>query len=1144
MGQPSQFRFASRLALAALVWTASILPLDAQSTFGVILGEVRDASGAVIRGASVRLRNTAENIDRETVSGAGGNFEFQNVKAGPYSVTVASQGFRTFTASELTLVARQTLRIDAALQIGEVSQTVEVSTSAGVIATDNPAIASNLTPEKVLNLPTNVRGAGNTTPYAILQTLPGVQADNGLGLSIQGGLPAQSESTVDGISITAVTGNSPNRNQFLSVESIAEIKVQGVGNTAEFGQPGDITVTSKGGSNALHGALFWYHQNKALDARTFGQNTLPAKIGNTFGGTLGGPVRLPKYNGRDKTFFYFTWESMRFPRQNTIQNTVPTQAVKSGNFSRENVDIRDPLATPVIPFPGRIIPAGRINPVTAKLLTLYPDINTGSADARSAGNYRFNVPTSVNSDQYETRIDHTFNPQHMVFGRYQYKRNPSLAANSLTLPSDEVKEKYHQIAGSWTYTVRPTLLNEFRFGRVISDTSRVFPFDGLAFTNTLNLKDIQRDIFFNGLPNFGVNTYTGVSKGRPGYSISTNYQFLDNLTWVRGRHTIKTGFDVRRVRARSDLGFTGGNNYGDFSFTGNFTGEPFADFLLGAPVGSAIAVVARDNDGSATHYKAFLQDSVRLSGKLTMDIGVRYELHPGYADAGLNIGNFDRTIPRTGQVVIMSDPQAKAFLAPGALTSFNACPGAAINGVPCTPIVTAKEAGLPEALRKTYKTQFLPRLGFAYRLNNKTTLRTSAGIYNMILLGSVFYSLTGTVQSDVRNFNNVGSDGRPIFLLPDTRTPGSGVRSGAVGTFEFRTANQIDFKPPYMTQWAISVDRELGKDLGLRLSFIGNKSTHLPWAPDVNQMTPSTAFYSQRTSLDRPFPNWGLIFSRDAGANSIYNSLQAELNRRFSNGLSFTVAYTLAKGLADNAGPAPSGFAGETGGGRLTNSLDRRADRGEVYATRRHRNVNTIVYELPFGKGRRFLSGGGGSRVAGIVLGGWQISSIVTLQTGPYLTPVFAGGDPSGTNAASRGASRPDRIGSGTLTTPTRDLWVDRTAFLCPGRAAGSPLQFNCTVGVVPGRDIAPIGRFGNSGVGIVTGPGTIGINAALSKAFHLTERVNLRLEGSFTNAPNLTNLGDPVLNIADSNFGRITGARGVDFGGGRTGQVSMRLQF
>ncbi len=1112
----------------------------AQSTFGVVLGEVKDPSGAVVAGAKVRLTNTAENVSRDGVTDANGNYEFQNVKAGPYTVNVTANGFRGFTANDLQLVARQTLRVDANLQVGDVTQTVEVSTTAGVIATDNPAISSNLTPEKVLNLPSNVRGSGSTSPYNLIQTLPGVQADNGGGYSIQGGLPAQSETSVDGIAITQLTGNSANRNQFLSVESIGEIRVQGVGNTAEYGQPGDITVTSKSGTNNYHGALFWYHQNRALDARSYGQASLPAKIGNTFGATIGGPLVLPKiYNGKNKTFFYFTWESMRYPRQSTIQNTVPTSFVKNGDFSREGVNIRDPFTGS--PFPGNVIPASRINPVARAILPFYPDINFGSTERRSNSNFRTNSATDIESDQYESRVDHTFNSQHSMFARYNQKSNPSAAPNNLRLPGDSLVEKYYQGAASWTWTIRPTLLNEFRFGQVTSDASRVFNFDGRGFTNSLNLRDIQRDIFFNGLPNFAINNYTGFSKGRPGFSVSSNTQFINNLTWVKGRHTFKMGVDIRRLVGQSALGFTGGDNYGDFSFSGNFAGDPFADFMLGTPVQSGIAIVSRDNDGRAWHYKTYFQDTMRISKKLTMDIGVRYELHPGYADNGLNIGNFDRNVPVTGRVIIMSDPKAKEFLAPGALISFNACPGAPIRGIPCTPIVTAKEAGLPEALRNTYKTQFLPRLGFAYRLNEKTTIRSSYGMYNMILLGSIFFSLTGTVQSDVRNFNNVGADGRPIFVLPDTRTPGSGVRSGAQGTFEFRTANQIDLRPPYMNQWQFSIDRELRNNMGLRVSYIGNKSTNLPWAPDINHTQPSTSFFSQRTSLDRPFPNWGLIFSRDAGANAVYNSLQVELNRRFANGLSFTSAYTLAKNLADNAGPAPSGFAGETGGGRLTNSLDRRGDRGDVYATRRHRFVSTMVYELPFGKNRKFLSGVG--RAADMVVGGWQLSTILTLQSGPFLTPVFNGGDPSGTNAASRGASRPDRIGNGAIDNPTRDMWLDRNAFLCPGRTPGA-LQFNCAVGVVAGRDPAPIGRFGNSGVGVVTGPGTFGLNAALSKQFQIAERVRLRAEGSFTNAPNWTNLGDPIMDIANSNFGRITGSRGVDFGGGRTGQVSLRLEF
>jgi hypothetical protein len=265
--------------------------------------------------------------------------------------------------------------------------------------------------------------------------------------------------------------------------------------------------------------------------------------------------------------------------------------------------------------------------------------------------------------------------------------------------------------------------------------------------------------------------------------------------------------------------------------------------------------------------------------------------------------------------------------------------------------------------------------------------------------------------------------------------------------------------------------------------------------------------------------------------------LQAELNRRFSSGLTFTTAYTLAKHLGDNAGPNPSSFAGETGGGRVTNSLNRNADRGDVYATRRHRSITTLYYELPFGKGRRYMVRA--NPMVDAVLGGWTVSSILSLQSGPYLTPTFSGGDPSGTNAPNRGTQRPDRIGNGSLSNPTRFMWADRSAFLCPGRAADVN-QFNCSVGVVPGRDPAPIGRFGNAGVGIIEGPGTVGWNLGMSKRFRLVERFSLKMEGSFTNVPNRTNLGDPNLNVADNNFGRITGVRD----GARTGQVSMRLEF
>ena len=1133
-----------KVCVAAVLFFSAI-GAYAQSTLGVVLGNVKDASGGTVAGATVKLTNVGENTSFEAVSDANGDYAFRNTKPGTYTIVVSRQGFRTFTARDLVLVARETLRVDAQLAVGDVAQVVEVAAFAGAIATDTPVVQSTLTTESVLSLPSNVRAGGSTSPYALIATLPGVQSDNGGAYSIQGGLPAQSESSVDGISITNVTGNSPNRNLFPSVESISEIKVQGVGNTAEYGAPGDVTTVSKSGSNQFHGAAFWYHQNRAFDSRAFNQATLPAKVGNTFGVTLGGPVVIPRlYSGRNRTFFFFTWEGMRYPRQATVSNSVPTARMKAGDFSAEGVTIRDPLTGQ--PFPDNRIPENRFNAAARAVIPFYPNPNVGTGERFVGANFIENRVSNIESNQYDIRVDQQFTQSHSLFGRFSNKSGTTISPNSLLLPSDTGFSDYKQAVVNYTWVIRPNMVNEVLGGVSYAPSGSEFPFDGRAFMNNLNFQDIEKDIFFNALPNFSIDRLTSFSKGRPGRSVSWNTQFIDNLSWIKGRHTFKFGVDIRRLRAETNLGFTTGDNYGDYVFRGTFSGHAWADFLLGVPAETSVAVVQLDNDGNAMHYRGYAQDSFRVNNRLTLDYGVRYEFQPGYKDSGLNIANFDRTVPVTGRVVLPSDPKASTFVAPATLAAVNACPGAPVGGVPCTPFVTAAEAGIPENLRKNYYTQFLPRFGFAYRVNDRTTVRGSLGLYNMALLGSIFFSLTGTVQSDVRSFNNVGADGRPIFTLPQTRPANaSGVRAASLGNFEFRTANQIDFKPPQMAQWSLSIDRQIAGSTGLRISYIGNRSYQLPWAPDINQPEPSTTFFSQRPLTDRPFPNWGLIYSRDAGANSIYNSLQVEVNRRFDKGLTYTAAYTLAKNLADNAGPNPSGFAGETGGGRVTNSLDRRADRGDVYATRRHRFTNTLVYDLPFGKGRSFLSSS--HPIVEGVLGGWSISSILILQSGPFLTPTMSVGDPSGTNATRRGTQRPDRVGAetGEVPNPTRDQWIDRNAFMAPGRVPGTPDQFNFNVGVRPGQDLPPIGRFGNSGVGIVQGPGTFTWNGGLRKRFALTERVNLQLEGSWTNLPNWTNLGDPNLNVADAvNFGRIFGPRTSDFGGNRTGQVSLRLQF
>jgi len=1133
----SKKRLGCALAAGLLCATWSAVPALAQSTFGTVLGTVRDPSGGFVPKASVIITNVGENTTRTLETNDRGEYEALNMKPGRYRLEVIAKGFEQFMASEVALVARQTLRVDATLSVSRVSEAVTV-TGAGAITTETQTITSAFNEEKILKLPANYRASGSTSPYILIASLPGVQADNGNNFSIQGALPSQSQFSVDGISTTNVRGNSPLTQAFPSAESIAEIKVQGVGNAAEYGQVGDVTTISKSGTNQFRGTAYWFHQDDGLDATPFGALTKPKRTGNDYGASGGGPVVIPGlYDGHNKTFFHGTFERFDFPRELVIQNVVPTERMRNGDLSLEGRSIRDPRTGQ--PFPNSRIPADRISPIAKAFLALYPLPNAGATDVQHAANYVRNSPNDLASNQYDIRLDHYLTSKQSIFARWTWKRVTTESPNRLALPSSSTFESYRLLTVSHNYTITPSLLNEARLGITLANDGTSLPFDGRAFTNALGLQGIGPEFPFNGLPflSFSGDT-SSLDLGRAeSTSQSRTIQIADNLTWSRGRHTMKYGFDVRRIRAVTPLGFIGGDNYGNFNFTGAFSGNDFADFLLGLPESTAYAIVHLDNDGRATHYAAFAQDSFRVNPKLTLEYGLRYEYHPAYEDASGNVGNFDPSVARSGLVVYPTGHQD--LLAPGFLRSFNACPAPEANGAPCTLVISAQEAGLPEGLRDGSK-RVMPRFGFAYRPfgDDKTVVRGGVGAYNGVILGNVYFSLTGTLQSDVRQFINLGAGGNPSFQWPRISTGGSGIVSSEFGTADFRTANRIDWKDPYSVQWNLSVDRYIGFDVGLRLSYIGMKTTQLVWAPNLNQMTSGTEFAVNRPLSDRPFPNWNVVYTRASGATANYNAFQVEVNRRFSRGLSFTSTYTLAKRLADNGGPTPTGFPGENAGGRAADAYNRRAEYGNDYATRRHRWISTAVFDLPFGRGRRFLSSAN-PLVEGI-LGGWQLAGIFLMQSGPHLTPFYSGIDPSGSGSGILHPQHPDQVGDPGISNPTRDRWFNTGAFMCPGQTVVTP----CRIGINPRTDRAPIGRFGNAGVGVVTGPGTINLSLGLTKAFSLPKRAKLEAGVSFTNVLNHINLADPNRNAGSSSFGRITSARTAELGGARTGQVSLRVSF
>jgi len=510
-----------------------------------------------------------------------------------------------------------------------------------------------------------------------------------------------------------------------------------VGGNAEFGQIGDITTTSRGGSNAYHGSLFEYLQNRALDATPFGATSKPAKVANTFGGSLGGRLL------RDRTFFFATYEDMRFRRAAALQATVPTAAMRAGDFSKEPVTLRDPFSGS--PLPGNQIPASQIIGVARKVLEFYPLPNFGPSDVQRSANFRKNEAAPITSHQFDVRLDHVLTEKQSLFGRLSWKNISTISPTWQLLPADTSYTHARNFVVSHNYSLSPRLLNEFRFGFTLNDGATSYYFDGRKIVGEMGLQNLP-PLTYNGLPAFNFSQGTSsFGKGKPGFNFSHLYQWNDNLTFVRNRHTFKFGGDVRRIRAQSALSFISTDNYGQFNFDGRYAGRDVADLLLGLPYYSAFASTNMDNDGSSWHYAMFAQDSFKLSSRLTLEYGLRWEYHPAYKDANGDITNFDRSVPRTGRVIIPSGKRALEITAPGFLLSINACPAPAWQGIPCTPFLQADQAGWPDSLRFVQKTDFAPRFGFAYRLsdNAKTVLRGGLGRYFMIPLGSVYYGLTG-----------------------------------------------------------------------------------------------------------------------------------------------------------------------------------------------------------------------------------------------------------------------------------------------------------------------------------------------------------------------------------------------------------------
>jgi hypothetical protein len=1135
--------------LFSLVFFAALSSFAQQNT-GSIYGNVTDPTNAAVPEAQVSLKNLDTGYSRQLVTGSGGDFFATPLPVGTYQVTVTKAGFQSQTQTNLILQVQQKLEVDFTLGLGKSTQTVEVTSKTQLLQVNDASLGDVVNNNEINELPLNGRNV-----YQLVALTPGVTSTPDSLPSIGGQIGQQQTYVLDGLNNYNYQGSMNSGgawNIAPAPDAVQEFKVQTNNYSAEFGTgEGVINVVTKSGTNTLHGSLYEFNRNAALNTRDFFSPGVAPYVQNQFGGSLGGPIMIPHvFNGLNRTFFFLDYEGYR-TRAGTTQNVfLPNPTEAGGNFSDlltgatftdpctgavyDTGQIFDPTSTKAVtcsngsqgfvrtPIPGNILSAAQIVAPATNTLALVPAPN-------SPGNrYIWNPPLRNDFNQFDINIDHQWGAHDRIAARYSFRDVPQGGVPDFPGPAGQgtkVLNRQQRVALEDTHIFSPTVVNEFHLGYVRNGyQSRLI--DTTLNPASLGFQNVPYESgILGGPPEISIAGVAGIGAAgfTPTLTTSRNQMLYDTLTLIRGRHSFKIGGDVfswwttqfEATASVAEYGFTGiltADLNAPSSVGTAAVGSPLAEFLFGIPTSDDLSNTILADCGRKAG-SLFIQDDWKATKKLTVNLGLRWDFGSSDHERFNRVTNIDLA---NGDYVM---PASRKNLAPQLPPSF--------------PV----EWSNSNSLAYVDNRNFGPRVGLAYRLTPNTVIRAAGGVFFMNLDQTTFtidLPLNPPWESDIDVFAPPTGPIDPItgnVVVPVTNMatgfPSDWATNPSLVSQSLLFPVAFHPKTPYTINWNVTIQREITSNLTLETAYSGTHGDHLWVGEDVNQPFP-TANPNSSVQSRRPYPNLGSAAYGWTGAFSNYDALQVKLEKRYSHGLTFMGGYTWSHALDDAPQATALANTGSGGNDDIRDARDFREEYGNSGFNVTHRFVASWLYQLPFGHARRF--GGNWRGAVDQALGGWEIGSIAALQTGFWFTPgtYF---DPADAPAYFDPA-RPNLVGK------PKDFsygQATQASYGCPTGHKSIECFFNPAA-----FTYANPGTFGNAGRNIVEGPGFTGVDFTIHKDFVFSEGKTLEFRTEVFNILNTPNFGTPDIEFEDPTFGALLSTNHAT----REIQFALRFKF